>query len=203
MQDPAASSVSIRARRSPTGHHTHSARSHVRRPWTALLPFALALAVTGCGGSEAPQPATENAKAAAATTGGSADACAMLSQDQVSGAVGNAVQPGEPFAGPEVCRWDTADPAQVSVLLTVRLPGSIREQALCRGLRDSGGKAPGFEEIADVSTWKFSSMSLFNSGDFEGCGPKGFVSLSLSGKRDEGQLKQSTLTILRAVLQGR
>ncbi len=168
------------------------------------LPFALTLAVAACGQSSAPpESGRESPPAAAPTTAGTADACAMLSQSQLSQAVGNPVKAGEPFAGPEVCRWDTDDPDDVSVLLTVRLPGSVREQALCRNLRASGAKAAGFEDAADVSTWKFSSMSLFNSGDLESCGPKGFVSLSLNGKRDEGQLKQATLSILQTVLRAR
>ena len=43
-------------------------------------------------------------------------------------------------------------------------------------------------------------LALFNTGDLETCGNKGYISLSVSGKRDEATLKQQTVTIFQAVV---
>lgn len=99
------------------------------------------------------------------------------------------------------CSWNTENPDDVSVLLIVQRKGSIREPYLCEDLRKSGGSGERVEGL-DVASWKFSSTTgLFNSGEFEACGPKGFLSLQLNGKRDEATLKQATLAIVRQVLQ--
>lgn len=88
----------------------------------------------------------------------------------------------------------------ISALLIISHKGPMREPYLCDGLRKAGGneRVEGF----DVATWKFSNaMAFFNTGDFEGCGPKGFVSLTLNGQGDEARLKQATLAIVRRVVQ--
>ena len=170
---------------------------------TYLLGAAICLAAgLGCGGSGTTEPpaATGAGSAPGKTTGGTADACGLLPQSDVAESVGNQVKTGAAFAGPEVCKWDVDTQGDVTVLLTVRLPGSIREQTLCPDIRKSG-KAAGFEALADGSTWKFESvMGLFSSGDFESCGPKGYVGLMLNGKRDEAKLKQATAALLSKVL---
>ncbi len=134
-----------------------------------------------------------------AASSGPVDACALLSQQDVAAMVGNPVVKGEHFAGSEVCKWD-AEPENTTVLLTVRPSGSLREQYLCPELKKST-EGQRLEGLADVAIWKFSNtMGLFNSGDLETCGSKGYISLSLNGKRDEATLKQQTEAIFRSVV---
>ena len=86
------------------------------------------------------------------------------------------------------------------MLLIVHRKGETREPYLCDDLRKSGGNER--IEGLEVATWKFSNtVELFNSGEFEACGPKGFLSLQLNGERDEAKIKQATLTIVHHVLQ--
>lgn len=118
----------------------------------------------------------------------------------VATAVGNPVQAGEPYAGPEVCKWDTDDPDQVSVLLTVRPAGSIRAPILCDEVQkgNSGTPMPG---LGDGSGWKYSrTAGLFDSGDLEVCGGGHFVALSLNGQLDEPAMKEAAVALARAVL---
>lgn len=129
-----------------------------------------------------------------------ANACVLLSDVEIEEAVGNPVLRGEEFAGPEVCRWGTEQPQLVSVLLMVRLPGSLREQILCSDLRQGGGTGERLEGVAGVALWRFGSvLSLFKSGELETCGAKGYISLSLDGERDEPALKAAALALFRAV----
>ena len=103
------------------------------------------------------------------------------------------------FVGAGSCSWDTEKRGDVSVLLIVHQKGSIREPILCEELRKGGGGER--VEGLDVATWKVSStLGLFNSGEFEACGPKGFLSLQLNGERDEATLKKATLALVQLVL---
>jgi hypothetical protein len=157
----------------------------------------LGLLPTGCGGSNGP---SEGAAAAAARAGGStADACRLLTRDQVASIVGNQIEPGAAFAGPEVCKWD-APAGSTTVLLTVRLAGSTRETVLCPDLRKSAD-ARRIEGLGDVARWKFSNtMGLFNSGELETCGSKGYVAVSVDGKADEAKLRAAAEAIVRKAL---
>ncbi len=165
--------------------------------------FSTALAV-GCGGSNPKGETSSGTKGASPTViaGGTANACTLLTEGEIAEVVGNPVIKGQPFAGPEVCKWDTENPDHVSMLLTVRLAGSVREKILCAELRkscESGGRIAG---IGDVAVWKFSSMgTAFNSGDLETCGEKCYLSLSLNGKRDENALKEAALKLTQKVIQ--
>jgi hypothetical protein len=40
-----------------------------------------------------------------------------------------------------------------------------------------------------------------NSGEFEGCGPNGYLSLQLNGERDGATLKKATLALVQLVQQ--
>jgi hypothetical protein len=167
----------------------------------ASRPGCTALALTaillGCSGSEAPQ--TEAGATSASTSSSTpADTCAILTQDQIAAAAGNAVLAGQ-AVGAGSCSWDTEKPSDVSVLLIVHRKGSIREPILCDEMR----KGQGNERVEglDVATWKFSNtLGLFNSGEFEACGSKGFLSLQLDGERDEATLKKATLALVQLVL---
>jgi len=172
--------------------------------YIVMLPLAAACGASAQPGS--PSASSGGSPQAQATTApgqqGSRtiDACTLLSQAEIAAIVGNPVNAGEQYAGPEVCRWDTEKPEEVSVLLTVRAPGSVREQVLCADLRGDKGSAAPLSGLGDVAYWQFSSVvSIFNSGDLETCGPKGF--LSLNGQRGEPALKEATLTIARKVLE--
>jgi hypothetical protein len=165
------------------------------------LVATLACACGGSGGSES-APAGEESEAAEPTSDTTADACAALSETEIAASVGNPVLKGAPYAGPEVCKWDTENPDHVSVLLTVRLKGSIREEALCSDLRKPGGEGERLTGPGELAVWKFSGSSLFNSGDLDACGPKGFVSISLNGKADEAKLKEAALTLVGKVMGG-
>lgn len=165
------------------------------------LVAALSYACQGSGGGESTAPREESAASGTASDA-TADACAALSESEIASSVGNPVLQGAPYAGPEVCKWDTENPDHVSVLLTVRLKGSIREEALCADLRQSGSEGERLEDPGDLAVWKFSPSSLFNSGDLDACGPKGFVSISLNGKADEAKLKEAALTLVGKVMGG-
>lgn len=182
-------------------------RSTLRLPGrhTALLHCSLLSAslLCGCGGPDRTgetlpdKPGTPPA----AASGGTADACAFLTESEIAEAVGNPVLKGQPYAGPEVCKWDTENPDHVSVLLTVRLSGSVRARVLCDELRKTGGEGGRIADLGDVAVWKFSNGGSFSSGDLETCGEEGFLALSLNGKAEEGKLKSATEALARKVRQ--
>jgi hypothetical protein len=159
--------------------------------------LAFTAATLGCSSSEAPQTAG-GATGGPASSAPPASTCEILSQDQIASAVGNAVLAGQ-SVGAGSCSWDTEKRGDVSVLLIVHRKGSIREPILCDELRKGGGGER--VEGLDVAKWKFgSALGLFNSGEFEACGPKGFLSLQLNAERDEATLKKATLALVQLVL---
>ena len=167
------------------------------RPSAAI--DAIAISIGACGGSAPEGSGAKSGSAPATGSASASEACKLLSQAEIADAVGNPVNPGQPFAGPEVCKWDTDQPGHVTVLLTVRPKGSMREQVLCRDFGKEEGATP-VAGVGTVATWKFSSMgTLFNSGDLESCGAGGFLSLSLNGKRDEDSLKRAAVGIAQKV----
>ena len=174
--------------------------TRINSVFAALLSSAVVL---GCGGSNANPPAGATAKSGSSGPASTApvESCTLLSQAEIAELTGNPVEKGQPFAGPEVCKW-AAEPNRTSVLLTVRLAGSEREKVLCSELRKGGGEGERVEGVGDVAIWKFSStMGLFNSGELETCGTKGYLNVSLNGKPAESQLKQTSIAIVRKVLQ--
>lgn len=161
----------------------------------AILAFTAATA--GCSSSDTAETAG-SAAGGAASSSTPAETCALLSLDQIAAAVSNAVLAGQ-AVGAGSCSWDTEKPSDVSVLVIVHRKGSIREPILCEELRKDGGGEK--VEGLDVANWKFSNtLGLFNSGEFEACGPKGFLSLQLNGERDEVTLKKATLALVQLVL---
>lgn len=169
---------------------------------TLWLVAALACACGGSGGGSSSSSGEESAagEPAGETT---ADACAALPQSEIEQTVGNPVLKGEPYAGPEVCQWETENPDHVSVLLTIRPKGAIREETLCADLRQSGGEGERLSGLGDTAVWKFSAVgTMFNSGDLEACGPRGFVSISLNGKADEPKLKEAAVALVGRVMSG-
>jgi hypothetical protein len=168
---------------------------------TVSLFVTIAVACGGSSAERSASPGEESAEPAAETDG---DACAALLQNEIERVVGNPVLKGEPYAGPEVCQWDTENPDHVSVLLTIRAKGSIREETLCSDLRQAGGdgeRLSGLSGLGEVAVWKFSAVgSMFNSGDLEACGPRGFVSISLNGKADEPKLKEAAVVLVGTVM---
>jgi hypothetical protein len=116
--------------------------------------------------------------------------------------VKNPVNAGTRQAGPGVCKWDTENPDHVSVLLQAHPRDSTYEQVLCPDLRKAASTADGLTGVGEVATWRFSRMgTMFNSGDLEACGPRGFVSLSLNGQQDEATLKAAAAALAALVLQ--
>ncbi len=167
--------------------------------WRVVGLVLLTATAIGCSGS-ARQEAPGGGKAAAATaaTSNSDDRCALISQSEVAAAVGNAVAKGEQEMGGG-CKWAAATTEDVDVLLIAHRKGNTFEPSLCREVRKTAGneKVEGLE----VANWKFSRIvGPINSGELEGCGPKGYLSLVLNGKRDEAQLKKATLVIADRVL---
>jgi len=174
--------------------------ARVNSVFAALLSSVVVL---GCGGSNADQPTGDPAKGGSSRLASAApvESCTLLSQAEITELTGNPVEKGQPFAGPEVCKW-AAEPNRTSVLLTVRLAGSDREKVLCSELRKIGGEGERVEGVDDVGIWKFSStMGLFNSGELESCGRKAYLNVSLNGKPAEPQLKQTAIALARKVLQ--
>ena len=167
--------------------------------WCVGLSAVLSLACRGAGSesSKAQNAGSESGSPSASSQ--SSDACAVFSKDDISAIVGNPVENGAAFAGPEVCKWN-AEPNNVSVLLTVRPAGTPREQVLCADLGKSseGQRVVG---LADVAIWKFSNtMGLFNTGELETCSGKGYVGVTLNGKPDEPKLKQEAEALVRKAL---
>ncbi len=170
--------------------------------WRVLGLVLLTATAIGCSGS-ARQGATGGGQAAAATAAASNsdDRCALISQSDVAAAVGNAVAKGEQEMGGG-CKWAAATPEEVDVLLIAHRKGNTFEPSLCAEVR----KNPGNEKVEglEVATWKFSHLvGPLNTAELEGCGPKGYLSLQLNGKRDEPQLKKATLIIADRVLKQR
>lgn len=168
--------------------------------WT-LVVLSFGATTLGCGASDTNQSAHGGAGGASSPRSSvPIDSCALLSQTDIAKTVGNQVGTGQPFAGPEVCTWE-AEPSQVSVLLTVRAAGSDREKVLCSELGKGGGTKQRLDGSGNVAIWKFSNtMGLFNSGELETCSGKGYVGLTLNGKRDEAQLKEAAVTLAQTVL---
>ena len=157
---------------------------------------------SSCGGRSWEQAGVNSGGEVVARESGSAEVCSLLTVKEIVDVVGNPVSEGKPFAGPEVCKWRTEDPTNVDVLLTVRAAGSIREQTFCADLRKAGSNAQRVDSLGDVSVWKFSREGpMFNSGDLEVCGPKGYLNLTLQGKRDEPTLKSATTVLAQKVLE--
>lgn len=176
-----------------------------------MRPFRIATVVfaaltiafqSGCGGQRTEQKEAVKSDSNVKETR-TVDACSLLSEKEIGDIVGNAVDKGHPFAGPEVCKWETGDdPAKVDVLLTVRAKGSVHEKTLCTDLRNASDSNRRIEGLGDIATWKFSrNGTMFNSGDLEICGPKGYANLLLQGKKDEPTLKTATTALARKVLE--
>ena len=176
--------------------------------WMPACAVASAVLAGACGGSsggDATKGAVERAAPAsttASTSAATSDPCALLSAGEIAQQVKNPVQAGTPQMGSGVCKWDTENPDLVSVLLQAHPRGSMREQVLCPDLRKAAAAADGLDGVGEAATWKFSRMgTMFNSGDLEACGPRGFVSLSLNGKQDEAALKAAATALATLVLQ--
>jgi hypothetical protein len=154
-----------------------------------------------CGGSTTTDSGSGSAASAAQTAKAPSNWCGLLTEREVAEAVGNPVRKGfnPDIAAPD-CKWEVDIQDDISVLLIVYRPGSIHEQGLCPDIRKSG-KASGFEGIGDASTWEFSNVAgLFNSGLLQSCGPTGYISTQLNGKRDEARLKQATVALMGKIL---
>jgi hypothetical protein len=168
--------------------------------FSAAALIGLSIACGGSGGrpgGASPPGASPRGTTTSAT--GTADACSLLAESEIAEVVKNPVQPGRPAAGPEVCDWDTDDPASVDVLLTVRLKGSTRAEVLCDEIR-KGQAAGGVVGIGEAVSWEFSASSLFNSGELQVCDAKGYVSVSLNGKADDPTLKSAASALAAKVL---
>lgn len=166
-----------------------------------LLAILLLLGLAGCSNTgDDGKSTTEEIAQSAATATGTADTCALLSAADIADIVGNPVLGGEPYAGPEVCRWDTEDTDHVSVVLTVRLSGSPRAQVLCEGLNSPTDGSEPISGLGDKAEFRFSSVAgMFDSGDLDACGAEGFVSVSLNGKKDEAAMKEEAIALTRMV----
>ena len=158
----------------------------------------LLVSAVACSSSESPDSA--GSSGVAPGTASPVDACTLLSEAQIGEIVGNPVVKGRNEQGTTTCKWDAKNAGDVDVLLITGAPGSDREKYICPELRKSATSDPAFAGVADAVTWKFGPVgSLFNSGDLELCGRKGFISLSLNGKRDEATLKQAAITLARRI----
>jgi len=173
----------------------HHCRVRTRVSISVVYAVLTVVFLSGCSGQRSkPQYANTNDPAAKETR--SADACSLLTEREVADIVGNTVNKGRNFTGTEDCKWDTEEPENVDVLLIVHAAGSIREQVLCADLGKADNSGQRVAGMGDIAVWKFSKEgSLFNSGDLEVCGPKGFVSLTLQGKQDESTLKQAAISL--------
>lgn len=160
--------------------------------------FALLLAAgAGCS---SPESTDSPGSAGAAPGSAPADACTLLSEAQIGEIVGNPVLPGRNEAGATTCKWDAKNAGEVDVLLITGAPGSDREKYICPELRKKASADPEFSGLGEAVSWKFSPVgSLFNAGDLELCGRRGYINLSLNGKRDEAALKLAAVALARKI----
>jgi len=176
--------------------------TRARFAWRSACIALLGLVIACGGAGERPGgafPPGASPPGTATSAAGASDACSLLTESEIADLVKNPVQKGRPAAGPEVCDWDTDDPASVDVLLTVRLKGSMREQVLCEEIRKATN-ATAIAGIGEAASWEFSASSLFNSGELQVCDGKGYVSVSLNGKADEPTLKSAATALAGKVL---
>ena len=164
------------------------------------LAVLLSIALYGCGGSNDNGQSAGQEAARVATATDTVDACALFSLSEIADVVGNPVLEGRVYAGPEVCQWNTEDPDHVSLLLTAYIAGSVHTNVLCEDLSaliDGGEPVIG---LGDKATFKYSGVSgIFDSGDLAACGEKGFVSVSLNGRKDEAAMKEAAIALTRTV----
>ena len=162
-----------------------------------VLLLICTVSVAACGTAEAPRssPSAETPTATTSDASKPVDACSFLTEAEIADAVGNPVLDGEHDTGTTSCKWNTKSPDEVSVLLLAYRPGSLHEQAMCPDVRKRAAGAERVDGVGDAAAWKYGSMASFNFGDLEACGPKGFLSLSLNGKRDEAALKKAALAL--------
>jgi hypothetical protein len=163
-------------------------------------PAGVALTATllyACGIRQPQQPARSANQPVAETK--IENSCSLLSETEIADVVGNSVEKGQVEGNSDVCKWRTEDPRNVDVLLIFRDKGSTREQVLCDDVRSSSVEhLPG---LGDAAIWKFSRSGLFNSGDLEVCGPKGYLNITLQGQRDETTLKAAAVNLTQKILQ--
>ncbi len=175
-----------------------------RSPHITLRACVLILCMClspGCTRSSS-EGAVASAAGGARASSEPVDACALLPASEIEAIVGNPVERGQPFAGVEVCKWD-AEPGRTTALLTVRRAGSDREKVLCAGLGQGADAGQRITGLGNLATWKFSNtMGLFNTGELESCGDKGYVSVTLNGKQDEAKLKDASVAIARRTFKG-
>ena len=162
-----------------------------------IAVIAAATLMCACSGARLQQqPAANNQPAAERKR---ADSCSLLTENEIAEAVGNAVDKGQVQGNADICKWGTEDPSKVDVLLIVREKGGIHEPVLCADVRSNttDEHLPGLGEVA---VWKFSRQPFFNSGDLEVCGPKGYLTMTLNGKRDEAALKAAATNLAQKIL---
>lgn len=164
----------------------------------AVVCAAIATGVLcACGTRQPQQPAGSPNQAVAEPP--IENSCTLLSEAEIAAVVGNTVDKGQVEGNSDVCKWRTEDPSNVDVLLIFREKGSTREQVLCADVRASTSEH--LPALGEVAVWKFSREGLFNSGDLEVCGPKGYLNLTLNGSRDEATLKAATINLAQKILQ--
>jgi hypothetical protein len=160
----------------------------------------LLLLMAACVGCSSDEPTDAPGSSGVAPGSQAADACTSLTEPEIGEIVGNPVLKGRNEAGPTTCKWDAENAGEVDVLLITGAPGSDREKYICPELRKTATSDPELAGIGETVTWKFGGVgSLFNSGDLELCGRKGFISLSLNGKRDEAVLKQAAVALAKKI----
>lgn len=130
---------------------------------------------------------------------GALDTCKLVTLSELAEAVGNPVAAGKHYAGSQVCEWKTGQRYHVSVLLTVRPKGSLQEPSLCKAIWEASGGVSADDE-GQVATWRFDRTEFSTSGALEVCSPAGYVSVSLSGERDEDALRQGAVAVAGTVI---
>jgi hypothetical protein len=174
-----------------------------RRRCCVTAALFLSFLAASCGGAKTSQAAAGARSAGAAQPAEAAttsNTCSLLTDKEIEQTVGNPVLKGQPYMDNATCKWDTEKREDTTVLLMVHRTDSLQAPILCKELRTTGGTGDRVQGL-DVGSWKFEDHHFFKTGDFEGCGPKGFLSLQLNGAGNEESLKRATLTLAGKVAQ--
>jgi hypothetical protein len=160
-----------------------------------MVGFVLGV-LLGCGGPSDDKISGGGAGVPAVPTG--ADACKLLTPDEIAQAVGNPVKDSAYSVGTHLS-WDTEKLEQVSVVLSVWVQGSPAVDGLCQAVRQAqDGRS--ISGLGEAAKWSYRSSTLADSADLEACDGKGWIGLSLSGKKDEAALEAAARALAEKVI---
>lgn len=166
----------------------------------AVVPVVLA-ASCGSGGNGAtltrgtPRPTTAaQAPVPPRPSGVPADvnkpACDVLSPDDVSASLGNAVRPGTGRG--KFCLWGTSVDGGSSANLTVNPPNQC--DVVRRSLNKDGKSEP-VGGLGESAVWNWRTEAILIQGDFVVCWSDAVVWITVSGEKDQSALRDAASSL--------